>query len=489
MRWFEIALLIANTLSALALIPLPRDRLRWLQYVVPFPFLMAVAQVTTEGPRWQMVPAYGLAGLFLVGWLARHQIAQAWRHQQKTIKGLAATVVVFGLLTSVALPTALPVFRFPPPSGPHAIGTLTYHWVDASRREVFAVDPTARRELMIQIWYPAASGSRSTPVPYVEDSAAFSKAQARLHRLPDFVLEHLGYVVTNASPSVPISDETPSYPVLIFLEGLTGYRQMNTFQVEALVSHGYIVVGIDQPFVAAAVGFPDGRQIAGLSKDQIDPLIQQSLDPGDPAPILSGTALPDGIIPYLAQDVSFVLGQLAALNMADPQNIMAGRLDMQRVGVFGVSIGAIVAGEACFVEPRLRACLMMDAPMTARVVREGTPQPSMWITRDADTMRREGWIQGDIDQHLRTMRAAFERGPRQSYFVQAPGVFHANLTDVPYFSPLLPWMGVTGTADPKRTHDMVNAYSLAFFDRHLRGRPAPLLDRQTAGIFLEVRRR
>ena len=94
-----------------------------------------------------------------------------------------------------------------------------------------------------------------------------------------------------AAESVPAADDKLSYPVLIYLEGLTGYRQMNIFQVEELVSHGYIVVGIDQPGVAASVVFPDGHQIAGLSKMQMDPLIQQSASPAEKAPLLNGLAL------------------------------------------------------------------------------------------------------------------------------------------------------------------------------------------------------
>jgi len=35
----------------------------------------------------------------------------------------------------------------------------------------------------------------------------------------------------------------------MFLEGVTGFQQMNMFQGEELVSHGYIVVAIDQPGV------------------------------------------------------------------------------------------------------------------------------------------------------------------------------------------------------------------------------------------------
>ena len=57
-----------------------------------------------------------------------------------------------------------------------------------------------------------------------------------------------------------MAQEESSYPVLIFMEGLNGLRQMNTFQVEELVSHGYTVAAIDQPYAGAEVVFPDGGQ-------------------------------------------------------------------------------------------------------------------------------------------------------------------------------------------------------------------------------------
>ena len=91
-------------------------------------------------------------------------------------------------------------------------------------------------------------------------------------------------------------------------------------------------------------------------------------------------------------------------------------------------------------------------------------------------MRLEGWSPADIDQHQTTMRAAFQSLRGSGYFVRIPGVFHANLTDAPYWSPLFQRLGVTGPIDEQRAHDIVNAYSLAFFDRHLRGSPASLLD-------------
>ena len=232
--------------------------------------------------------------------------------------------------------------------------------------------------------------------------------------------------------------------------------------MEALVSHGYVVAAIDQAHTAAVVVFPDGREVGALPLDQMLPLIHQSHSPARTAPVLNGRAFDKGIVPYLAADVSFAINQLAALNQADPNTILTGRLNLLQVGTFGVSLGGIVGSEACRIEPRLRACLFMDAPMPVDVVKSGLAQPALWITRDAETMRLErrrsgGWTEADISEHQTSMRTAFANSHDAGYFLQVPGIFHVNLTDIPYWSPLLPRLGVTGPIDAKRAHKIINA--------------------------------
>nr|MDQ2905919.1 carboxylic ester hydrolase [Chloroflexota bacterium] len=362
---------------------------RWRGGVVLITLALAIVQILLEGPRWQMAPAYVLTGLFLLVWLLQSFAPGGGIVKQilinRFVAGCAIILCIIGIGLSAALPIVLPVFHFPRPSGPYDIGTVTYHWTDVSRREVFSPDKNRRRELMVQVWYPARKGSSSLHAPYIPDADAVTTALAREHHFPDFALHYLKYVTTNAAESVPVADDQPSYPVLICLEGLTGYRQLLTFQIEELVSHGYIIVGIDQPGAAATVVFPDGHQIAitGLFT-QIQSLINQSLSPAEKAPQLNGQTFKDGIIPYFAQDVSFTLDQLAALNTTDPKGILTGKLDLEHTGVFGMSLGGMVGAEACLKDPRLKACLVMDVAMTADVVQKGLRQPSMWITpRDA----------------------------------------------------------------------------------------------------------
>jgi predicted dienelactone hydrolase len=479
-RPFESLLLLANLVTFLTL-ALPRA-MRWARHLAVIAPPLAVTQALAEDPRWEMAPAYSLTGLFFLVWLFQ-TLAPADAVRRRTsnlVRALGIVIAIAGLAAAIASPLILPIFHFPKPSGPYGIGTLTYHFVDRSRPEIFSKDPGARRELMVQIWYPAKESPSSLRAAYMPDADALTAVIAHIHDRPAFLFGHFKYVTTNAMVSAPVADDQPSFPVLQFLEGATGYRQMNTFEVEELVSHGYIVAALDQPGAAANVVFPDGHEVAGLSLDQM-PLIRQSYLPGEVAPILNGRAFENGIITYLAQDVLFTLDQLAGLNQSDPNGILTGKLDMRRMGTFGISLGGIVVGEACRLEPRLSACLMMDAPMAASVVQAGLQQPGMWITRDAASMRLEreragGWPEAEIEAHLTSMRAVYGSLTGAGYFVQVPGMFHSNFLDVPLWSPLAPMIGLTGPIDGRRAHEIINAYSLAFFDRHLQGKSAALLD-------------
>lgn len=392
-----------------------------------------------------------------------------------------AVSVLGGL--GILMVSLLPRFRFPHPDGPYAIGTVTYHWVDVDRAEMFTGDPDDRRELMVQVWYPAERGLSDDAAPYLSEAATQTAALERVFGLPRFALAGLGAVRTHARLGPPVAG-VGTLPVLLFLEGLGGFRQMNTFQVEQFVSHGYVVVALDQPYTAASVTFPDGRVTTMSPLERMRPLVRQSYLPDANAPTLHGQVLEHGILPYLAQDVTFVLDQLEAGERTGGLGVLTGRLDLTRVGVFGTSLGGIVASEAARVEARLRALLLMDAPVTLRTAAAGLDQPTMWITRPAETMRMErhrigGWPEEEIQAHQASMRTAFDGLRAPGWFLQIPQTSHLDFTDVPLWSPVLRWMGATGPMNGARVHRILGDYGLAFFDRHLRGIPSPLLGGRT----------
>ncbi len=311
-------------------------------------------------------------------------------------------------------------FRLPLPGGPHAIGTVTYHWTDRSRQEILTPRPGDHRELMVQVWYPAERGRVVERARYLPDAADVMTALGRVFGVPPEMLRGIGAVTTHALVEAQVAG-TACYPVLVFLEGLGGFRQMNTFQVEELASHGYVVVALDQPYTAASVTFPGGRVAAMGSLDRMRPLVRQSYLPAATRPALYGR------------------------------------------------------------EPRLDALLLMDAPVPLRTVASGLDRPTMWITRSPEWMRREraaigGWSEEEIAAHHATMRATFERLRAPGWFVRIPRVSHLDFTDVSSWSPAFRAVGATGPMDGDRVHRILNDFSVAFFDRHLRDGPGRLLD-------------
>ena len=463
MRPLELLLALAN-LAAFLTLTVASLR-RWNKMVVPLAAVVAVTQALIEGVRWQMVPAYALNAAFLVVWVLQRDRSSAPRSARPLAArlgaGLAALLGALGLVVSTALPMLIPIFHFPHPTGPYAVGTVTEHWIDTARGEVFTPDPNDHRELMVQIWFPAR-GDRSAPrAKYIEHSETLAPL-AQLMKLPGFVLSHLRYVVTNAIPSASVAEGGP-FPVLVMVHGRGGMRQENTMLAEELASHGYVVAGMDQPYAASGVAFPDGRMAP------FDPRMFDPSHPGHPAFL-------DRVMPFLAQDAQFTLDQLARLNRSDPRGLLTGRLDLARAGIFGHSLGGAVTGEACLRDARFKAGLAIDVWMPPDVARSGLRQPMMWITRDAASMKLERWDQRDIDETQGTIGTVFASLPGDGYVVRVPGAFHANFSDLPLFSPLARRLGLIGPIDAERADTILNTFALAFFDRHLKGRPAPLLD-------------
>lgn len=166
MRPLELSLVLVNLLT-LGVLAVPQlQAVRWMGYVALIAVLIAVAQMIMEGPRWQMVPTYVLTGLYFLVWLLQ-RTTLAGRPVNRLAAGLAIGLGTLALVISAALPIVSPVFRFPRPSGPYAIGTVTYDWVDTARPEIFTADPNDHRELMVQVWYPARANLSAPRAPYV----------------------------------------------------------------------------------------------------------------------------------------------------------------------------------------------------------------------------------------------------------------------------------------------------------------------------------
>jgi pimeloyl-ACP methyl ester carboxylesterase len=77
--------------------------------------------------------------------------------------------------------------------------------------------------------------------------------------------------------------------------------------------------------------------------------------------------------------LGLALDHLERLNEADPSGRFVGRLDLQRVGVFGHSLGGATALQFCHDDLRCKAGIDVDGAPFGSVIAEGVSQPFLFL--------------------------------------------------------------------------------------------------------------
>ena len=376
---------------------------------------------------------------------------------------ISAIVATLGVSAGLFWFTGLPLSRVPAPTS-GMVGALSDTAKDSARREFFA--ETGSRSVPFQILYPASTAGRA--VPYVPDAepvvAALKRNQGRL----GLALARIGKITAPWTAGARPRTGGP-FPVVIYLPGVTGYMQMSSFQTAALAADGFIVITLNQPGSVAAALLPDGRVIEGMSREEAVQLVAPSYRHSPLPPTLAVKLAPEkSIVPYLAADVPLVIDRLRAIN-ADPNHPLHGLIDLERIGVMGVSLGAIVAAQACERYDRVKACLMVDAPAPTDVANRGLGKPALWLSRPAADQRAEraasgGWPETEIAAQADTIARAVANS-REARVVQLRGLFHIDFTDLPTIQPLVGWLGMTGPIGTPEAHRAVVSITIDFFHK------------------------
>jgi dienelactone hydrolase len=454
-RAFEIALMCMVVASVVAAQPFSRDGAKRLPAAVRWICLFLLAAVVAihalwEGAHWQMVPAYGAA--FLVGALV---IQVGWARWARI--GCACMVLILAM-ASCGLSYVLPMFQLPMPTGPYAIGTRIVSMVDPSRVEDAEPSGQHRREVVVQIWYPALS-SHAPRAPYrrrSETSLASSYQSVNW---------------THARYDAPAAEAPGGFPILIYNPGWNGRRTQDTPLVEELASHGYVVVGIDHPYNSGPVALSDGRVIKPVAAPELfDDVTSEA----------GVYALINKEADKETEDSLFVLDQVERMN-DDAADVLYHRLDRSRIGALGFSLGGIVAANLAYRDARVGAVLDLDTPLYGDAGKIGITQPFMLISEDQvrvtpeekarmrfGELRDVKMDEQDYDHQL----PLFQR--RGNYEFAVHGTVHSSFQDVSLTSPIRS-ISQAGAIDPYRMMEILRRYSVAFFDQSLRGIASPLL--------------
>jgi len=460
MRSLEITILLLNLLALLLMYLALQPRLRWVRFLSAGAVVITLGHLILEHYRWQMVPSYALTAALFV--LSLPSLLKN-TNQAPAHGTLAYIAGVFGFLwwaVSAALPIVLPVPRLPVPPGPYAVGSVVYDWTDTTRAEAYSSDPNAKRELMVQIWYPAQPMADAKLVPFLDNFDVALPAFADFLKLPAFALDHLRLVRTHTYGAAPIRSDGAPYPVVIYSHGYTGYRTASFNQMEALASSGYVVIAIDHPYAAAFTVFSNGRVV--LNDPATLPPAGRDL-PGD-------QQAREKLQATVVADERFVMDQLQLLSAGKLDSRFAGKLDLQRIGLTGVSLGGGAIVWACHLDVRCKAGLAQDGwyePLPATVVSEPLRQPFMFMQSDTKMWKMD---------NLARLDTLYQGVGAPAFHLKLAGVLHDDFGDYPLLTPLGWLLPERGTLNGEATVHVVDAYLLAFFDKYLKNQPSPLLN-------------
>src|SRR5437868_9754989 len=264
--------------------------------------------------------------------------------------------------------------ELPAPTGPFAVGRVTYDWTDDAKVDTLAPSPGTKRELLVWVWYPSATQS----APADDYVPAQMRAAAGPARGPlSLVTRDVSKVRGHSARDADVSPQQPSYPVVIMRAGasagVVGYSTL----AEDLASHGYVVVGFDAPYRTGVVAFPDGRVMRRTTEN--NPELCAAKEQAQQAGCMNI------LLTAWTADIAFALDRLERLNNSDGSGRFAGRLDLTRVGVFGHSLGGATAAQFCSQDSRCKAGIDVDGSLHGSVVKAGIHKPFMFLLSDHGT--------------------------------------------------------------------------------------------------------
>ncbi len=351
-----------------------------------------------------------------------------------------------------------------------ACGRTTFYWTDESRPESSS-NTAARRELRVDLWYPAET-NQGAAAPYCADFAQLRTSLGAERYV-------LGRVATHTFTDPAVKEEPPErFPVIVFSPGNAMNAGWYTSLIEELVSHGYLVAAIDHPLESAAIAYPDGRVL----------VVKEPEQPFDPAKFeQSYRERVDG----RAADMSFVLDHLAVLDRGELEDLrFVNRLDLQRVGALGHSIGGVGAAKAAQLDPRFKAAVNLDGhfaskPFIPNSEGGGPPQRLLELC-DAEPapsdeeLARRGTTRESYNEARQRVNDSL-RTESGTYRVSLAGANHQAFSDNSLWLP-------TGRDAHLRQTKVVRDFTRGFFDLTLADAPETwrsLLESHPEGVSVE----
>jgi predicted dienelactone hydrolase len=327
-------------------------------------------------------------------------------------------------------------FLQPEKRGPFVVGNRSFYLTDDSR-SLGCGD--GKRVLLTEVWYPAADHAATLPEHYTRGFLLdrWDEAQRVVGIDGGKMLINLP---TRSYRDAPLHPRATRMPVLIFSHGFMSTRFQNYTMASYLASHGYLVVAPDHVCNAAVTLTPD-RVVRGSMFSMLTTIGQR------------------------AGDLRFLMDTFTR----NPPAEFAGRVDPDRLALWGHSMGGFSASDKTTSDPRVKALLQI-ASFGFPYVPPWVKAPSMyfWGLEDKIIAPLEG-LHRQSRRHM----------PKPRYLLNFRDTGHFAFADLCEFAvPLqkgngcgteerMTWRGTFTNPPHGVLHEALNAYATAFFGASL----------------------
>lgn len=461
-------LLLAALTGAVVLVVWRTAPLRTIALVVAGAAIVLFAGVAFAQHRWQAIPLLVFGALLL---------SVTWRRRSVPLPHPFAVVAILTLAVASYAPLYLfPVSPLPAPEGPYPVGTRQFDVHDANRG----------RQLQVIAWYPAVTTPAAKRRPYFSDREVEELAPsiAKNFGYPDFLLSHLGWLPTNSYTDARIA--SGKFPLVIFSHGYWSYAAQNTSLMEALASHGYIVLSLAHQQDSADIRFTDGTFMPTLAYvprpgDDGPTPAEEAFFNGDTHDVRVGAVqacfagMVDQRIGHSLRtwrdDVIALITLLERADVPAPARDIVSAADFSRLALGGMSFGGSVSASVCNTDERCKAAINLDGQeYDVRLFNRNSRVPVLMLSSD--------WVRYRIGS-----RSADSGFTSNDYFYEElasagknPGIWrvrlagtrHLGFTDL-IFTMRQPLRGhYFGALDRTEAIVAVNDVALTFLNSYLR---------------------
>jgi hypothetical protein len=242
--------------------------------------------------------------------------------------------------------------------------------------------------------------------------------------------------------------------------------------MEELASHGYIVFSIAHHYECKFTSFPDGRLIyVNMGNPRFQKIMKEQMNASAMGHFEElknaasdeereqvfremSTTLPTLLTEsskYWAEDIAFFINQLKMMNGGD--NRFQNKLDLDRIGVFGMSMGGLATSVISSTDKRIKAGINMDGAFPVASVHGKYQIPFLYL---------------NSKRYLGCGPLLVSQTTQDGYSLSVKGSDHYNFTDYSVYP--VPMVRVLlGPIDGKRTIEIMNVIIPAFFDKYVKG--------------------